>query len=75
MHGTHSSTVENNVLYNVRGAGIYIEDGNEMYNDIKYNVGQFFMTTCIPSVGIKHFSSDIFILSQSFVHFHLPMLL
>lgn len=38
VHGTHSSTVEGNVLWNVRGAGLYIEDGNEMYNDIKYNV-------------------------------------
>lgn len=37
VHGTHSSTVEDNVLYNVRGAGIYIEDGNEMLNDILYN--------------------------------------
>jgi hypothetical protein len=26
------------VLYNVRGAGIYIEDGNKMYNRVKYNV-------------------------------------
>ncbi|KAK1742392.1 hypothetical protein QTG54_006957 [Skeletonema marinoi] len=38
VHSTHSSVVEGNVLYNVRGAGIYIEDGNEMYNDIKHNV-------------------------------------
>jgi parallel beta-helix repeat protein len=38
IHSTHSSTVEGNVLYNVRGAGIYIEDGNEMYNTVKYNV-------------------------------------
>ena len=38
VHGTHRSTVENNVLYNVRGAGIYIEDGNEMHNTISYNV-------------------------------------
>ena len=37
IHGTHSSTVESNVLFNVRGAGIYVEDGNEMYNHIKYN--------------------------------------
>mmetsp|Transcript_32276 Transcript_32276/g.67849 ORF Transcript_32276/g.67849 Transcript_32276/m.67849 type:complete len:1275 (+) Transcript_32276:77-3901(+) len=37
IHSTHSSTVENNVLYNVRGAGIYIEDGNELYNNVKYN--------------------------------------
>ena len=25
-------------MYNVRGAGVYIEDGNEMYNNIKYNI-------------------------------------
>jgi len=37
IHSTHSSTVEENVLYNVRGAGIYIEDGNEMYNSLNYN--------------------------------------
>ena len=35
VHGTHSTVVEDNVLYNVRGAGIYIEDGNEMHNDLK----------------------------------------
>lgn len=38
IHSTHSSTVEGNVLYNVRGAGVYIEDGNEMYNKVNYNV-------------------------------------
>ena len=38
VHSTHSSTVEDNVLYNVRGAAIYIEDGNEMNNKIKFNV-------------------------------------
>ncbi len=38
IHGTHGSTVEDNVLYNVRGAGIYIEDGNEMFNYVNYNV-------------------------------------
>lgn len=38
IHGTHLSRVENNVLWDVRGAGIYVEDGNEMYNHIKYNV-------------------------------------
>lgn len=38
VHGTHLSTVEANILYNVRGAGVYIEDGNEMYNQIKYNI-------------------------------------
>lgn len=38
IHSTHSSIVEENVLYNVRGSGIYIEDGNEMYNEVNYNV-------------------------------------
>lgn len=38
IHGTHRSRIEENILYNVRGAGIYIEDGNEMFNYIHYNV-------------------------------------
>mmetsp|Transcript_20603 Transcript_20603/g.50593 ORF Transcript_20603/g.50593 Transcript_20603/m.50593 type:complete len:1472 (+) Transcript_20603:229-4644(+) len=38
IHGTHLSQVEGNVLYNVRGAGVYIEDGNEMHNELAYNV-------------------------------------
>jgi hypothetical protein len=38
VHETHAATVEANVLSDVRGAGIYIEDGNEMRNKIHYNV-------------------------------------
>jgi parallel beta-helix repeat protein len=38
VHGTHRSLVDNNVLYNIRGSGIYIEDGNEMLNRISYNI-------------------------------------
>jgi hypothetical protein len=38
IHSTHRSNVESNVLYNVRGAAIYLEDGNEMYNRLAYNV-------------------------------------
>lgn len=38
IHGTHNSVVDDNILYNVRGANIYIEDGNEMHNKIRYNV-------------------------------------
>lgn len=38
VHETHRSTVEENVLSDVRGAGIYIEDGNELYNRFLYNV-------------------------------------
>jgi hypothetical protein len=38
IHETHLALVENNVLNDIRGAGIYIEDGNEIYNKILYNV-------------------------------------
>ncbi len=38
IHGTHNAIVEDNILYNVRGAGLYIEDGNEMYNKLRYNI-------------------------------------
>jgi len=38
VHGTHLSHVSHNVLYDVRGAGLYLEDGNEMYNTLDYNV-------------------------------------
>jgi hypothetical protein len=38
VHGTHESRVRDNVLYDVRGAGIYVEDGNEMHNVIAHNV-------------------------------------
>ena len=38
IHDTHLTTVEENVLNDVRGAGIYVQDGNELYNKIKYNV-------------------------------------
>ena len=39
IHGTHLSTLEKNVYYDIRGNLIYIEDGNEMYNRVNYNVG------------------------------------
>ena len=38
IHGTHRSLVTENVVNDVRGAAIYVEDGNEMYNTISYNV-------------------------------------
>jgi hypothetical protein len=37
IHGTHLTSVEENVLFDVRGGGIYIEDGNEIGNNIRYN--------------------------------------
>ncbi len=39
VHGTHLARVEQNVYNDIRGANIYIEDGNELYNKIFYNVG------------------------------------
>ena len=38
VHGTHLSTSSENVLADVRGAGIYLEDGNEWGNAVSYNV-------------------------------------
>ena len=39
VHGSHLATVEQNVYNDIRGANIYIEDGNDLYNKIYYNVG------------------------------------
>ena len=39
VHGTHLALVEQNVYNDIRGSSIYIEDGNELYNRIFYNVG------------------------------------
>ena len=39
VHGTHLATVSSmNVMSDVRGSGIFIEDGNEMFNLISHNV-------------------------------------
>ena len=38
VHETHLASVVDNVLTDVRGAGLFIEDGNEMYNKLMYNV-------------------------------------
>ena len=37
VHGTHYSTVEDNAIYDARGANIYMEDGNEWSNFISAN--------------------------------------
>ena len=37
IHGSHDILVDQNVLYNTRGAGIYIEDGNEINNTVSSN--------------------------------------
>ena len=38
IHGTHGATVSHNVIADVRGAGIYVEDGNELWNKFLFNV-------------------------------------
>jgi len=38
VHGTHRSLVESNVMWDVAAAGIYTEDGNEMFNTLSNNV-------------------------------------
>jgi len=38
IHETQLSTTIYNVYSNIRGAAVYIEDGNEIYNQINYNV-------------------------------------
>ena len=38
VHGTQSATVSHNTIADIRGAGIYIEDGNEMGNAVSHNV-------------------------------------
>ena len=38
VHGTHESRIEDNVLWDTRANGIYVEDGNEMHNMIRRNV-------------------------------------
>ena len=38
IHGSHRTLVSENVLFDIKGSGIYVEDGNEMENTISYNV-------------------------------------
>lgn len=38
IHGSHRTRVRSNVLHNVKGANLYVEDGNEMHNAIVANV-------------------------------------
>ena len=38
VHGTHRALVDNNVIYDHRGAFLYIEDGNEYENVISNNL-------------------------------------
>jgi len=37
VHGTHRSTVDQNVVWDARAVGLYVEDGNEMNNTFSAN--------------------------------------
>lgn len=39
VHQTHQTVVDNNVCYNFKGHGFFLEDGNEVNNTISRNVG------------------------------------
>jgi hypothetical protein len=38
VHGTHNAQVRDCIVHNVKGAGYYVEDGNELFNTFAYNV-------------------------------------
>eukprot|EP00933_Yihiella_yeosuensis_P028748 TRINITY_DN22577_c0_g2_i1.p1 TRINITY_DN22577_c0_g2~~TRINITY_DN22577_c0_g2_i1.p1 ORF type:complete len:1594 (+),score=244.66 TRINITY_DN22577_c0_g2_i1:990-5771(+) len=38
VHGTHRALIDSNVLWDTAAAGLYTEDGNEMYNTFSGNV-------------------------------------
>ena len=79
VHGTHRSLVENNALYNVRGGGIYIENGNEMYNQLKYNVNickfpfddEIYGGCTIPGTSNRLADTSVSHLASSFQRFRM----
>ena len=38
LHGTHHAHIDANVVYDLRGASIYVEDGNELHNTLSHNL-------------------------------------
>ena len=49
IHSTHRSVVQDNIVYNMKGAGIYVEEGTEIGNTIQRNV-------VICGSGVQSFS-------------------
>ena len=39
LHGTNDVSVSNNVCYDHFGHGFFLEDGSEIRNEFKYNIG------------------------------------
>eukprot|EP00933_Yihiella_yeosuensis_P025705 TRINITY_DN19943_c0_g1_i1.p1 TRINITY_DN19943_c0_g1~~TRINITY_DN19943_c0_g1_i1.p1 ORF type:complete len:922 (-),score=111.75 TRINITY_DN19943_c0_g1_i1:29-2410(-) len=67
IHGTHRSLVESNVLWNTRGVGIYVEDGNEMHNQISRNVVicESFEVCRVPWQGHTERHAGIFLIGMT----------
>ena len=58
LHGTSGATVSDNVLYGVRGAGIYVEDGNELENTVSFNVNICPSPSGCTLTGTDNLNSD-----------------
>lgn len=55
IHGTHESTVQNNVCYDHLGHGYFLEDGIETKNVVANNLG---LVTRIPATADRLLGSD-----------------
>lgn len=63
LHGTHEVLVDANVVYNVRGSAIYLEDGVEERNTVSFNFVAFVLVlleaaTGTGQAGIEVVASD-----------------
>ncbi|GFN92106.1 fibrocystin-l [Plakobranchus ocellatus] len=61
IHGSHNSLVEHNVMYNVMGGALFLEDGDETGNIFQYNLAVFVRS----STSLRN--DDI---TPAFVHNH-----
>ena len=50
IHGTHRTLVEHNVVYNIMGGAIFLEDGIETENIFQYNLAVFVK----PSTSLRN---------------------
>lgn len=55
VHRTHSALIQNNVCYNFKGHGYFLEDGNEINNKI---IGNLAMKAIAPSTAKLLLASD-----------------
>jgi hypothetical protein len=62
VHRTHSALVQNNVCYDFKGHGYFLEDGNEINNKI---IGNLAMRALAPSSNKLLLASDNILQSES----------